>query len=460
MIPVIALVGRPNVGKSTLFNRLTRSRDAIVDDQPGVTRDRLYGRGKLGTSNHLVVDTGGLEAERDRFSDLIRQQVEEVLEEADHVLFLVDMNDGLVPQDREIANQLRQRMQSVTLVVNKADGVDEAMATAEFQELALGEPVAISAKRGDGVSALIESVLPDVEEVDDVDDSEMRFVLAGRPNVGKSTLANKLVGEYRVIVSDTPGTTRDSVRIPLLYDGENITLIDTAGVRRRSRVDEVLEKFSVIKTLQAIEDSHVVGLVLDASAEIGSQDATIAGMVKGLGKSIVVIVNKWDRLDSHQRKKIRNELEIKLPFLPDPEIIHISALHGSRISEVMPAALRGFRSAMISLGTASLNRTLAAATARSAPPMHHQRPVRLKFAHQSGKNPPVVVVHGNQAESIPDAYRRYLSRFFSRHYKLVGTPLKVIPRNGKNPFEAKTADKKNSKTSLSKHKKKRAGKRH
>ena len=434
--PVVALVGRPNVGKSTLFNKLTKSRDAIVDDQPGVTRDRLYGKGQLGDKPFLVVDTGGLESEEDFFAKLIRLQVEQVLEEAQVVIFVVDGEDGLVTQDREIAEQLRQSGRKILIAVNKSEGEDPTLAASEFQELGLGEPSAISAKRGDGVAELLEDALENYDPPrEEEDDATPRIALVGRPNVGKSTLTNKLVGDYRVIVSDIPGTTRDSVRVPLEFDGDDYLLVDTAGVRRKSRVDEVLEKFSVIKTLQAIQDSHVVLLVLDASGEIGAQDATIAGMVQDLGRSLVVIVNKWDSLEGYQRKKIKNELEIKLPFLPDPEVLFISALHGSNLAEVLPAAKRAYHSSMAELNTASLNRALEAAVTQTAPPMQNERPVRLKFAHQAGKNPPVVVVHGNQAEKLPDTYLRYLSKFFATRYKLKGTRIRVIPRNGSNPFK-------------------------
>ncbi len=435
MLPVIALVGRPNVGKSTLFNRLTRSRDAIVDDQPGVTRDRLYGRGRIGERPFLVVDTGGLEADDGPFSAQILKQVELVIEEAQVVVLVVDFSEGMVPRDREIADRLRQSGRHVLVAVNKSEGESAEIAAAEFQELALGEPVAISARRGDGLEFLLDRALPPVAGEREDDSEEVpRVALVGRPNVGKSTLTNRLVGDERVIVSDIPGTTRDSVRIPLEIDGEPWMLVDTAGVRRRARVDAAVEKFSVVKTLQAIEDADVVVLVLDASSEIGGQDATIAGMIQDLGRSLVIVVNKWDRLEGRQRRKIRDELARKLPFLPDPEILFVSALHGSNLAEVMPAVRRALDAAMVELGTASLNRTLAAAVAQTAPPMRHNRPVKLKFAHQAGKNPPVVVVHGNQVESLPDSYIRYLGRYFANAYRLRGTRIRVIPRSGENPY--------------------------
>ena len=456
MLPVFALVGRPNVGKSTLFNRLTRSRDAIVDDQPGVTRDRLYGHGRIGSTKFLAVDTGGLLAEQGPFNDLVRQQVELAIEEAQAILFMVDAGDGLVGQDREIAEQLRHSGTKVLVLVNKSESIEPELATAEFQALGLGAPFAISAKRGEGIEELLEVVLADYtasEEGDGDTDTEKEEIpiitLSGRPNVGKSTLANKLAGEARVLVSEVPGTTRDSVRLPLCIDGKNIVLIDTAGVRRRSRVtraDEVVEKFSVIKALQAVEQANVVILMLDASAEIGFQDATIAGMIRDLGRSMVVVVNKWDRLEDRQRKKIKDELDRKLPFLPNPEIVFISARHGSNLTEVIPAALRAYHSAMTSIATSSINRTLERAVAQTPPPMQNRRTVRLKFAHQAGKNPPVIVVHGNQAEKLPATYQRYLANYFARAYKLVGTPVRIIFRAGENPYkDRKSARKKRKK---------------
>ncbi len=441
MLPVLALVGRPNVGKSTLFNRLTRSRDAIVDDQPGVTRDRQYGHGRIASKAFLAVDTGGLEAEHGPFEDAVRQQVELAMEEAQAILFMVDARDGLVPQDRIIGEQLRKNGAKVFVLVNKSEGFEAGLAASDFQELGLGAPAAISAKRGDGVEQLLETILADyaergeADEYHDDDDREIPIItLAGRPNVGKSTLANKLAGESRMLVSEIPGTTRDSVRLPLCIDGKRMILIDTAGVRRKSRVDETIEKFSVIKALQAVAQSHVVILMLDASAEIGFQDATIAAMVRDLGRSMVVAVNKWDHIEDRQRNKIKDELELKLPFLPNPEILFISARYGSNLAKVIPAALRAHQSAMTSIATSSLNRTLARAVAQTPPPMQSRRTVRLKFAHQAGKNPPIIIVHGSRAEKLPATYRRYLSGYFARTYRLVGTPVRIIFRSGENPY--------------------------
>jgi len=438
MLPVIALVGRPNVGKSTLFNRLTRSRDALVDDQPGVTRDRLYGQGRIGGKPYLVVDTGGIDAEQDELASMVKQQVELVIEEAEVVLFIVDAADGIVPQDVEIAKELRLSNRKIFLLVNKSEGVSSSVATSEFQELGLGIPLAISAKRGDGIEGLMTEVLGNCAGAEQEPEEEVpRIAIAGRPNVGKSTLTNKLVGEHRVIVSNIPGTTRDSVQIPLEVSGQKYVLIDTAGVRKKSRVDGVIEKFSVIKTLQAIESSHVVLLVVDASVGLSAQDATIAGMVNDFGRSIVVVINKWDGLESRQRSILKKEIANKLSFLPNPELIFISALHGSNIDKVMPAVRRAYDSAMVSIATSSLNRTLENALTQTPPPMHNQRPVRLKFTHQAGKNPPVIIVHGNQATSLPESYRKYLAKYFSRAYKLVGTPVRIIPRVSENPFKSK-----------------------
>ena len=455
MLPVISLVGRPNVGKSTLFNRLTRTRDALVDDQPGVTRDRLYGTAKIGPVPFLVVDTGGLEASDELFSSQIRSQVELVIAESDIIFFIVDASQGIVAGDIEIANLLRRCESTVILLVNKSEGIDQEMVTPEFQELAVGAPVAISARRGDGISALVENLLDsqvlDQQEYGD-DEEEPGIAIIGRPNVGKSTLANKLAGEYRVIVSDVPGTTRDSVRIPLTFRGERYALIDTAGVRKKARVTETIEKFSVVKTLQAIENCHVVILILDASTGILAQDSTIAGMVNELGRSIVVVLNKWDGLDSKRKKLIRREVDNKFEFLPNPEIVTISALHGSNVRDVLPAAIRAYKSAMIDIATSSLSRTLEDAVIQTPPPMHNQRPIKLKFAHQAGKNPPVVVIHGNQATFLPESYRRYLARYFSRTYRLVGTPIRIFTRVPENPF-------KHRKPSPDKAFKKRSGRR-
>ncbi len=449
MFPVVALVGRPNVGKSTLFNRLTKSRDALVDDQPGVTRDRLYGRGCIGRAPFLVVDTGGIESGDTLFGRMVEEQVDQVIEEADTVLFLVDAVAGLVMQDRSIAQRLRRSGRKIHLLVNKSEGFSQSLVTSEFQELSLGNPVAISAKRGDGIRDMIQDALGHCDEAvapEQSGDSDIpKFALVGRPNVGKSTLINRLVGEHRVIVSDLPGTTRDSVVIPVTIAGNDTILIDTAGVRKKSKVEKTIEKFSVIKTLQAIENCQVALLIVDASAGIGSQDAAIAGMINDSGRSMVIVVNKWDGLDSRERNRVVRDIKSKFSFLPDPELVTISALHGSNIKTVIPAANRAYRSAMVRIATSSLNRTLAEAIVKTPPPLNNQRPVKLKFAHQAGRNPPVIVIHGNQVDALPKSYLRYLSRYFSNAYSLTGTPVRVLTRVSENPFKQRNPSKKSFK---------------
>ncbi len=437
MLPVIALVGRPNVGKSTLFNRLTRSRDAIVDDQPGVTRDRLYGRGQLGKKPYLVVDTGGVTFSEEGFDALIQSQVEQVLEEADELWLLVDSRQGLHAHDEELANRIRKTGKSVRVLVNKAEGMKAELAAADFQALALGEPLPVSALRGDSIESLVNETLQayDTRDVEAVDHSVPRIALVGRPNAGKSTLTNALLGESRVIVSDVPGTTRDSVSIPLNYKGTDYVITDTAGVRRKSRVDETLEKFSVIKTLQAIEHSNVAVLLLDAKEGISAQDATLAGMIIEMGRALVIVINKWDGLSPRDKKQIDIDLDLKLAFISNIEILTISALHGSAIGGVLPAAKRAYDSTFFEFSTSRLNRTIEAAVKHTAPPSKNGRPIKIKFAHQAGKNPPVVVLHGTQVDRLPDSYLRYIKRFISDKYGLVGAPIRLIQRAVENPFD-------------------------
>ncbi len=442
MLPVLALVGRPNVGKSTLFNRLTRSRDAIVNDQSGVTRDRLYGQGRIGEKAFLAVDTGGLEIAVDAFGKLIRAQVELAIEEAQAVLFIVDLRAGLVPQDRNISLQLRQSGVKVFVVVNKSEGVETELAASEFQEMGMGTPLVISAKTGEGVQQLVDTVLDGYALPAPVEDSNIPIIaLAGRPNVGKSTLTNQLAGTSRVLVSEVPGTTRDKVRVPLCINGEQLILIDTAGVRRKSRVDETIEKFSSIKALQAMADAHVVILMIDARTEVSTQDSTLAGMIMDMGRSMVVVVNKCEKLGKHWRTQIKEQLIRKLSFLPNTEILFISALSGNSLTSVIPAALRAYRSAMISIPTSDVNKVLAQAVARTPPPMQNQRVVRLKFAHQAGKNPPVIVVHGNRIAQLPTNYRRYLVNYFTRAYRLNGTSVRLILRSADNPYKSRKSTK-------------------
>ena len=441
MKPVVVLVGRPNVGKSTLFNVLTRSRDALVADAPGLTRDRQYGEGKIG-GHYLVVDTGGIaDTATDALKALSLTQTRQAMAEADAVVFLVDGRAGPNAADHEIAKELRRLSVPIVLAVNKAEGIDAQVAAAEFHALGFPDPVPISAAHGQGVAALMARVLKDfsvdTEAVEDVDADVPRIAIAGRPNVGKSTLVNALLGEERVVVFDAPGTTRDSIRVPLERNGKRYILIDTAGVRRRARVEDALEKFTVIKSLQAIDDANVVILVLDAQQEISEQDANLAGYILDQGRSLVLAVNKWDGLDAGARDWIKREVERKLPFLNFAKAHFISALLGTQVTGLFAAVDRAFASARKSFPTPVLNRVLARATATTPPPMVRGHRIKLKFVHQGGQNPPLFIVHGNQVESMPDYYRRYLANSFRKALKLEGTPVRMEFRQGENPFKGR-----------------------
>lgn len=402
-----------------------------------MTRDRLYGEASVEGHKFLIVDTGGLDPDVDQLSNLVSEQVDHVLEECTAVLFMMDARAGLTTADREIAERLRQVSVPVLPLVNKSEGLREDMAIADFHELGLGVPVAVSAIRGQGLKDAIVRVLDDHPYVDlaaQLDESMPRVAVVGRPNVGKSTLINALAGENRVIVSDIPGTTRDSVDVTIERDDKHYLFVDTAGVRRRSRVKEGLEKLSVVKTLQALDKSNIAILVLDAHEGVLDQDATVAGLVEQSGRSTVVLLNKWDGLDRSQRNHIRREFERKLPFLKDFEFVPTSGLHGSGLGDVMAAVDKAFESAMIDFGTSELNRRLGQAVELQAPPMFRGKPVRLKFCHQGGRNPPTVIVHGNQTARVPESYRRYLSNFFSRSYKLYGTRVKILFRSKESPY--------------------------
>ncbi len=442
MLPVIALVGRPNVGKSTLFNRLTRSRDALVADLPGLTRDRQYGTGRVGPKPYIVVDTGGLSGEEQGIDAHMARQTLLALEEADRVLFMVDGRSGVSAADEIIAGDLRRLAKPVHLVVNKTDGVDADQARADFYSLGLGEPVAIAAAHGRGVNRLMDQVLGALETspagepggMEDEDGERIRVAVIGRPNVGKSTLINRILGEERVVAFDQPGTTRDSVFIPFERDGQAYTLIDTAGVRRRGRIREAVEKFSVIKTLQAIEQSHVVIMVLDARQGIGDQDAGLLGHVLESGRSLVLAVNKWDGLSQDERHAVRKQLEIKLPFLEFAERHFISALHGTGVGDLYDAVQTAYQSAMSHFSTPDLTRLLESALEAHQPPLVRGRRIKLRYAHQGGRNPPVIVIHGNQTERVPNTYQRYLANHFRKALRLVGTPLRIEFRTGENPY--------------------------
>jgi GTP-binding protein len=441
MLPVIALVGRPNVGKSTLFNRLTRTRDALVADFPGLTRDRRYGIGRIGPGPYLVVDTGGISG-GDGVEVLMERQVRLAINEADHLLFMVDAHDGVSPADIDIAAELRCTGKPLTLVINKIDHLSQDLVSAEFHELGLGDPWAIAATQGRGVTGLIEHVLhqlPPQEQSDQATgaDAGIQIAVVGRPNAGKSTLINRILGEERVVVFDSPGTTRDSVFIPFTLGERRYTLIDTAGVRRRAKVNDVIEKFSVIKTLQAIEACNVVVLVLDAHQGIGEQDANLAGHVVESGRALVIAVNKWDGLDPEQRAGIKDAMARKLQFLDFAKTHFISALHGSGVGLLLDEVDAAFASATRTLPTPILTRLLEDAVQEHQPPLVHGRRIKLRYAHQGGRNPPIIVIHGNQTDDVPDTYRRYLINRFRKALKLDGTPMRLEFKTGTNPYEGK-----------------------
>jgi GTPase len=444
MIPVIALVGRPNVGKSTLFNRLTRTQDALVATLPGLTRDRKYGEGRIGERPFIVVDTGGLAAGDKELDGLMERQAWQAIEEADLVFFLVDARDGLTGADEAIAADLRRHGKPLTLVVNKTDGLDPDSALSEFHRLGLGEPQPVSASHGRGVERLMRGALaalppPAEDEAAQEPDDErtVRVAVVGRPNAGKSTLINRILGEERMLASDQPGTTRDSIFIPFERDGVAYTLIDTAGVRRRARVTEAVEKFSIIKTLQAIDAAHVVILVLDARTGIGEQDASLAGHIAEKGRALVLAVNKWDGLEPHERRMVKDQLDRRLPFLGFASVRFISALHGTGVGELFPLVRRAHASAMRELPTPQLTEILERAIAAHQPPLVRGRRIKLRYAHQGGRNPPLIVIHGNQTESVPENYRRYLENAFRDALKLSGTPVRIEFRTGGNPYQGR-----------------------
>lgn len=440
MKPTLVLVGRPNVGKSTLFNRLTRSRDALVADQPGLTRDRHYGIGRVGERDYLVVDTAGFDpVAKDGIMHEMAQQAEQAIAEADALLFLVDGRAGMTPHDQQIADRLRRADRPIHLVVNKAEGMTRAIAAAEFHALGLGDPLPISASHGDGVKELVDLVLDpfarDDEQAVEQDPGRVpRIAIVGRPNVGKSTLVNAVLGEERVIAFDMPGTTRDAIAIPFEREGRHYTLIDTAGLRRRGKVFEAVEKFSVIKTLQAIERCNVVVLVLDAAQDISDQDAHIGGFVLEAGRALVVVVNKWDALDDYRRERIKADIARKLGFLSFARIHHVSALTGSGVGGVLKSVDAAYAAAMAKLSTPRLTRTLQLAVAKQAPPRHGVFRPKMRYAHQGGSNPPVVVIHGTALEHVPASYVRYLERSFVEAFRLQGTPLRIQFKTAHNPY--------------------------
>lgn len=473
--PVVALVGRPNVGKSTLFNRLTRTRDALVADFPGLTRDRKYGHAHIAGHEFIVIDTGGIDGTEEGVEEKMAEQSLLAIEEADVVLFLVDARAGLTAADIGIANYLRQRQNKTTvLVANKTDGIDADSHCAEFYQLGLGEIEQIAASQGRGVTQLMEQVLaPFAERLESADeieptsedaqdewdqaldfdfaestalidealeddaeeqDKNIKIAIVGRPNVGKSTLTNRILGEDRVVVYDLPGTTRDSIYIPMERDGQAYTLIDTAGVRKRGKVHLAVEKFSVIKTLQAIEDANVVLLVIDARENISDQDLSLLGFILNAGRSLVIVVNKWDGLDQDVKERVKSELDRRLDFMDFARVHFISALHGSGVGNLFDSVKEAYACATQKMTTSMLTRILQMATDEHQPPMVAGRRIKLKYAHPGGYNPPIIVVHGNQMEKLPDSYKRYLSNYYRKSLKIIGSPIRLLFQEGSNPF--------------------------
>ena len=442
MKPVIALVGRPNVGKSTLFNRLTRSRDALVADLPGLTRDRHYGEGRVGERPFLVIDTGGFEpVAKEGIMHQMALQTKQAVAEADVVIFIVDGRQGMTPHDKTITDFLRKSGRKVMLVVNKGEGMKYSAVVADFYELGMGDPYVISAAHGDGVADLVEEALNEAFAVRPADPDELepaargiKIAIVGRPNVGKSTLVNTLIGEERVIAFDMPGTTRDSIEVPFERDGKNYTLIDTAGIRRRGKVFEAIEKFSVVKTLQSISEAHVVVLLLDAQQDISEQDAHIAGFILESGRALVVAVNKWDGLRTDERDEIKIDIDRKLDFLSFAETHFISALKASGIGPLLKSVDAAYAAATADLSTPRLTRALIEAIEKQEPRRKGSIRPKMRYAHQGGQNPPIIVIHGNSLDAIGEPYKRYLEKHFRDTFNLVGTPLRIELRMGKNPF--------------------------
>lgn len=472
-MPVVALVGRPNVGKSTLFNRLTRTRDALVADFPGLTRDRKYGHANVSGYDFLVIDTGGIDGSEEGVEEKMAEQSLAAIEEADIVLFLVDARAGLMPADIGIAQYLRQRKNKTTiLVANKIDGIDADAHCGEFYQLGLGEMAQIAASQGRGVNQLMETLLAplaekseeentteenqdeddwatdfdinseeDSELLDDalaeeqdLQDKNIKIAIVGRPNVGKSTLTNRILGEERVVVYDLPGTTRDSIYIPMERDGQNYTIIDTAGVRKRGKVHLAVEKFSVIKTLQAIQDANVCLLTIDAREGISDQDLSLLGFILNAGKSLVIVVNKWDDLDQDIKDQVKNELDRRLGFLDFARVHFISALHGSGVGNLFTSIQEAYACATKKMTTSMLTRILQMATEEHQPPLANGRRIKLKYAHPGGYNPPIIVIHGNQMDKLAESYKRYLSNYYRKSLQIVGSPIRLLFQEGDNPF--------------------------
>ena len=441
MLPVVAIVGRPNVGKSTIFNALTHTRDALVADMPGVTRDRQYGISDVGERACVLVDTGGLVAGAEGIDYLTARQVHQAIEESQLVFFVVSARDGLTHEDQEIARLLREHDRAVLLVGNKIDGTNPDIALAEFAALGMGPALPVAASHRQGMTSLMEeaaNILPLAEEGEadtDEDNDRLRLAIVGRPNVGKSTLVNRMLGEERVMAFDQPGTTRDTISTMMERSGVNYELIDTAGVRRRARVTDMVEKFSVIKALQAIDRAHVVVLMLDATEGLTDQDTTLLGHILERGRALVIGLNKWDGMEEYDRKQVLSEIDRRLQFVPWARTIRLSALYGSGLKELFTAVREAWRSATINMPTPELTRVLLKAFEAHQPPMSQGRTSRLRFAHSGGNCPPRIIIHGNRTDAIPKSYKRYLENVFIRHFKLRGTPLQIEFRSGENPFK-------------------------
>lgn len=439
MKSIVALVGRPNVGKSTLFNRLTHSRDALVADQPGVTRDRKYGIANHEGRSFLVVDTGGIMAGASGIAELMFKQTQLAIEEADIILFMVDGREGISALDEAIAEQLRRCQKPLQLIINKAEGQNGELIASEFYRLGVGMPAIISAQQGQGISGLLQDLLRRLPLAQEVEPQAQRrqFAIVGRPNVGKSTLVNRILGEERVLASEEPGTTRDSIAISFSHKGKDYTLVDTAGVRRRARIVDRLEKFSVAKTLQAIEAAQVIVLLVDGCASLVEQDLHLAGLALESGKGIVIAVNKWDGLPPDQRRRVKAELDRRLSFLEFARKHFISALHGSGVGEIFTSIDEAYQSAYCHLSTSELNQVLSAAVDKHPPPRVRGRRIKLRYTHQGGHTPPKIIIHGSQAESVPVSYKRYLINQFRAAFSLVGTPIELAFKTVSNPFEGR-----------------------
>jgi len=439
VLPVVALLGRPNVGKSTLFNRLTRTRDALVADLPGLTRDRQYGYGVLGPVPYIVVDTGGLTDARVGVEALAAGQSLRALDEADAVILVCDAQAGLTHADRAVAERLRAKGKRILLAANKAEGMDAGSAVADFHALGFGEPQAISALHGDGLAVLMDEALAgfEAEPPPPEMDQEVRVAIVGRPNVGKSTLVNRLLGEERVVASELPGTTRDSIAVPFARGDRRYVLIDTAGIRRRARIEEEVEHDSVVRTLRAIDGSNVVVAVLDAREGVTEHDSALLGIAVERGRALVIALNKWDGLTQDQRDQAHRSMDLRLPFVAYAAVHQISALHGTGVGELLRAVDRCWAAATRELQTTELTKVLERALVQHQPPLVRGRRIKLRYAHQGGRNPPVIVIHGNQTEDVPGAYRRYLENVYREAFDLHGTPVRIEFRTGRNPFKGR-----------------------